>query len=352
MPQACSSPESSVSVTMTKPSSVPNIVTIVYDTTARKLRARATDGIHGEANVAFPNALRIRSGLQYEVEELIWNGKNYRVSGEITPVNNSVSNNTPNINEDIKENYEMNFINAFAELDKLYESVEPEQLTEAVDEEEVAEDPVDEVPAEEVEDEEIEIEDDEAEVEEEPEAKADEEVKQVILECSNCGGLLIKAITDITVDEASDLVNIEDACQYCEEANGYKIIGELAPYTEEADEDVEAIEEGIFNRKKNDNASGANKESKVTIEIYDENGTKQFSHVFTELPGKMNAVDQFNQAIKSNGVLNRYKASPKKSDWSYERKSDPASSFDTDKYFNAASKIIRESLESEEENLE
>ena len=59
------------------------IVTIVYDNVARKLRARADDGIHGEANVAFPNALRIRSGLQYEVDELIWNGKNYRVSGNI-----------------------------------------------------------------------------------------------------------------------------------------------------------------------------------------------------------------------------------------------------------------------------
>lgn len=67
-------------------SSAKPIVTIVYDNVARKLRARADDGVHGEANVAFPNALRIRSGLQYEVDALIWNGKNYRVSGNINPL--------------------------------------------------------------------------------------------------------------------------------------------------------------------------------------------------------------------------------------------------------------------------
>ena len=63
-----------------------NIVTIVYDVKAHKLRATANDGIHGYANVAFPNNLRTREGQQYEVETLTWNGKNYRASGEITPI--------------------------------------------------------------------------------------------------------------------------------------------------------------------------------------------------------------------------------------------------------------------------
>lgn len=63
-----------------------NIVTIVYDTKAHKLRARADDGVHGEANVAFPNNLRTNEGQQYEVDDLIWNGKNYRVSGNIVAI--------------------------------------------------------------------------------------------------------------------------------------------------------------------------------------------------------------------------------------------------------------------------
>lgn len=63
-----------------------NIVTIVYDAKAHKLRARADDGVHGEANVAFPNALRNREGQQYEVDELVWNGKNYRAVGNIVAI--------------------------------------------------------------------------------------------------------------------------------------------------------------------------------------------------------------------------------------------------------------------------
>lgn len=84
-------PSASVNQSATYPStqnqtSTGNIVTIVYDRKAHKLRARADDGINGEANVAFPNNLRTVAGQQYEVDNLIWNGKNYRVSGNIKPV--------------------------------------------------------------------------------------------------------------------------------------------------------------------------------------------------------------------------------------------------------------------------
>ena len=111
---------------------------------------------------------------------------------------------------------------------------------------------------------------------------------------------------------------------------------------------VTKIEEGLFGKKKSKSTkSTGNKDVERTVEIsiYDENGTEQFSHTFKEIPGKMKAEEQLNQIIKSNGVLARYKASDKKYDWSYERKSNPESPFDTDKYFNAASKIIRESIE-------
>lgn len=66
-----------------------NIVTIVYDPKAHKLRARGDDGTHGIANVAFPNNLRNQEGQQYEVDELIWNGKNYRASGKIKTLNST-----------------------------------------------------------------------------------------------------------------------------------------------------------------------------------------------------------------------------------------------------------------------
>ena len=63
------------------------------------------------------------------------------------------------------------------------------------------------------------------------------EVRQLILECSKCGAIVIKDEADIVIDEESDLVNVEDECEYCEEKEGYKIIGVVAPY--------EAVEEVV-----------------------------------------------------------------------------------------------------------
>lgn len=51
-----------------------------------RLRALATDGVHPAAWVAFPNDLRQFDGQQYEVDQLIWNGKNYRVAGNIVEI--------------------------------------------------------------------------------------------------------------------------------------------------------------------------------------------------------------------------------------------------------------------------
>jgi hypothetical protein len=51
-----------------------------------RLRAMGDDGVHGLAFVAFPNNLRQFEGQHYEVDQLIWNGKNYRVSGKIEEV--------------------------------------------------------------------------------------------------------------------------------------------------------------------------------------------------------------------------------------------------------------------------
>lgn len=123
-----------------------------------------------------------------------------------------------------------NFISTFDELNKLYEEVETkkveeactEELTEAADEDiledEVAENeiPEDGVPAE------------EPVVEEEP--------RRVICECDKCGALVIKDEADIVADEESDLVNVEDECQFCEEAKGFKVIGVVVPYEAVAEE--------------------------------------------------------------------------------------------------------------------
>jgi hypothetical protein len=74
--------------TTTKPAiTSPNgkcVVVIVSD--KDRLRAFGTDGANPAAFVAFPNNLRQYEGQKYEVDQLIWNGKNYRVSGNIVEI--------------------------------------------------------------------------------------------------------------------------------------------------------------------------------------------------------------------------------------------------------------------------
>jgi hypothetical protein len=70
-----------VNNTVTSATNGKYIVTIVSH--GGRLRALATDGTHPAAWVAFPNDLRQFEGQKYEVDQLIWNGKNYRVAGNI-----------------------------------------------------------------------------------------------------------------------------------------------------------------------------------------------------------------------------------------------------------------------------
>ena len=73
--------------------------------------------------------------------------------------------------------------------------------------------------------------------------EAADEPKQVIVECDKCGALAIVDEADIVIDEKTDLVNVDEACKFCEEAAGYKIIGVLAPY--EAAEEIEIVDDDI-----------------------------------------------------------------------------------------------------------
>lgn len=88
---------------------------------------------------------------------------------------------------------------------------------------------------------------DEEEVAEEEvaEDEADLEEVKLVLECSKCGGLVIKAEPDIVIDEETDLADIEEICKYCEEANGYVIVGTLAPYAAEVPVEEEPAEEEV-----------------------------------------------------------------------------------------------------------
>lgn len=118
-------------------------------------------------------------------------------------------------------------------------------------------------------DEVVDIVDDEAPVEEEP-VEEEPVTRQLALECTNCGAITLRDEPDVKVEEETGLANIEEPCEFCEEAKGRKIVGVVTPYevaeaAEEAEVVEEALKEGIFDKKNSADMNNARRawENKV-----------------------------------------------------------------------------------------
>jgi hypothetical protein len=163
----------------------------------------------------------------------------------------------------------MNFQTVLGELDKLYEELPAKVDKKDIEEvEEVAE--ACEKPLTEAEDEEILIDDEP--IKDDEEAVEDEVVeeapKQLALECAKCGAIIIKAEADVAVDEETDLANVDEACQYCEESEGYKVIGELVMYDGPAVAEEEVVDdEAIDEVAEEEDVTEALLEGKITDSI-------------------------------------------------------------------------------------
>ena len=83
-----------------------------------------------------------------------------------------------------------------------------------------------------------------------PEAESEEDLQdsymdKVILECEVCHSLIYKNKDEIKIDDESQLANIDEECPYCFSTNGYKIVGQVAPFKEESDkEDIDVEVDG------------------------------------------------------------------------------------------------------------
>lgn len=81
-----------------------------------------------------------------------------------------------------------------------------------------------------------------------PEAETEEELKDsylgnVILDCCVCHSKIYKAPDEVEVDEETELANIDEECPFCFSLDGYKIIGQVAPFGETVDSEDEVEEE-------------------------------------------------------------------------------------------------------------
>lgn len=99
-----------------------------------------------------------------------------------------------------------------------------------------------------------------------PEAETKDELEdsyegKVIIACKICHGMQYKDPQDIVIDEESDYVNVGEECPACSAVDGFKIVGQVAPYCAECenehkegetevDDDETDIEEALDEKRK------------------------------------------------------------------------------------------------------
>lgn len=88
----------------------------------------------------------------------------------------------------------------------------------------------------------IDIIDDEAADEEELE---DSYVGKVILDCCVCHSKIYKDADSVVINQDAELANEDEECPYCYSTEGYKIIGQIAPYEEKAELEVEVEDKDV-----------------------------------------------------------------------------------------------------------
>lgn len=81
-----------------------------------------------------------------------------------------------------------------------------------------------------------------------PEAETEEDIQdsyvgKVILDCSVCHSKIYKDKTEVTIDEEQQLANVGEDCPYCYTSDGFKVIGEVAPFADKNEDTVDVKEE-------------------------------------------------------------------------------------------------------------
>ena len=143
-----------------------------------------------------------------------------------------------------------------------------------------------------------------------PEAETEEDLEdsytgKVILDCCVCHSKLYKDKEEVTIDEEQDLANVGEECPFCYSSDGYRIIGEVAPYgeteegteigDEEHEDDVpEGFDESLKTRK--------NKKLKESVDTYNDivNSLAEYASEYLEEEPNRDVYECINEVVNSS----------------------------------------------------
>ena len=123
---------------------------------------------------------------------------------------------------------------------------------------------------------------------------SDSYIGKVVLECEVCHSKIFEDKDNVVFDEETHLANIAEECPYCFSTDGYKVIGEVAPFGE-VEEPIEVEEEEPIDTVEDDLGEGGEPKKAEEEEIVEES---------------LNECGKFKKGECKNDALNEGDACP------------------------------------------
>ena len=127
-----------------------------------------------------------------------------------------------------------------------------------------------------------------------PDANSEDElsdsyVGKVVLDCSVCHSKIYKDPSEIVIDEVEELANVGEECPYCYTADGFKVLGQIAPFSD----DVKPTEDEVSEEEADD----------VVEDDKDDDEDDDFLEALSEKLSQMNEAEMSDEDKRDNQIL-------------------------------------------------
>lgn len=127
-----------------------------------------------------------------------------------------------------------------------------------------------------------------------PDANSEDElsdsyVGKVVLDCSVCHSKIYKDPSEIVIDEVEELANVGEECPYCYTADGFKVLGQIAPFSA----DVQPTEDEVSEEEADD----------VVEEDTGDGEDDDFMEALSKKLSQMNEAEMSDEDKRDNQIL-------------------------------------------------
>lgn len=127
-----------------------------------------------------------------------------------------------------------------------------------------------------------------------PDANSEDElsdsyVGKVVLDCSVCHSKIYKDPSEVVIDEVEELANVGEECPYCYTADGFKVLGQIAPFSD----DVKPTEDEVSEEEADD----------VVEDDTDDDEDDDFLEALSEKLSQMNEAEMSDEDKRDNQIL-------------------------------------------------